>query len=189
MDKKLLVSVCFGALLLIGTISSQPAHAELQFSLKFGTSGSTDSGLKNPASVFVSGDGKTIYVIDTGNNRIHAFEKSGVHDFTFGSFCDAASISTCNDNLPGADNDGDGQFNNPTGAAFDPSNDLLYVADTDNNRIQVLDVGNTGKFELKFGSTGSTDGKLNSPGGLAFDTSEDLLYVADTGNNRIQDLS
>jgi len=58
MDKKFLASVCFGVLLLIGTISSQPAHAEMQFSLKFGTSGSTDSGLKNPTSIFVSGDGK-----------------------------------------------------------------------------------------------------------------------------------
>ncbi|MBM2819511.1 MAG: Fibronectin type domain protein [Nitrosarchaeum sp.] len=186
MDKKLFASLCFGALLLMGTISFQTADAELKFSLKFGTPGSSASNLQNPNNVLVSGSGNTIYVIDTGNHRINAFEIDGDHDFKFGSFCDVDSIVACNTTSPGADNSGDGQFNNPKAAVLDSSNNLLYVADTANDRIQVINVDNEGAFDYRFGSSGSADGKLNSPEGVALDKSEDLLYVADTGNNRIQ---
>ncbi|MCI4432839.1 MAG: NHL repeat-containing protein, partial [Nitrosopumilus sp.] len=161
MDKKLLVSLCFGALLLMGTVSSQTANAELKFSLKFGA-GSTENDLKNPTSVLVSSNGKIIYVVDTGNNRINLFKKDGTQSSKFGS-----SGST------------DGLFQVPKGSVLDSLNGLLYVADTGNNRIQVFD--DSGKFKLKFGSSGSADGQLNSPIAVALDTTKDLLYVAETG--------
>jgi titin len=86
--------------------------------------------------------------------------------------------------------------------AFDEDENMLYVADTENNRIQVFEIiaGNTcpsGTDEIidgvcfveEFGSSGSTDGKFNAPSGLALDEDNGLLYVADTDNNRIQMLT
>jgi uncharacterized protein (TIGR03663 family) len=74
-----------------------------------------------------------------------------------------------------------GQFSEPRGLAADPRGNL-YVADTKNNRIQVLD--NEGKFVRSFGSAGSGDGQLKEPGGVALD-SDGSLIVADTWNHRI----
>ena len=91
---------------------------------------------------------------------------------------------------------GDGEFKSPSGLALDTGNDLLYVADTENDRIQIIDVdGNcSGSDELatdvcfvdKFGERGDDDGEFDMLSALVFNASEDLLYVADTGNNRIQ---
>ena len=93
----------------------------------------------------------------------------------------------------------DGKFDEPAGLAFDETSDFLYVADTENDRIQVFEIisgttcpSNTDEiidgvcFVEEFGSSGSSDGRFNSPSGLAIDTDNDFLYVADTENNRIQ---
>jgi titin len=92
--------------------------------------------------------------------------------------------------------DEDGEFKTPSGLAIDISNDMLYVADTDNERIQIIDVdGNcSGSDELtddvcfvdEFGQVGDDDGEFDVPSALVLNTGDDLLYVADTGNNRIQ---
>mgnify|MGYP003336132246 CR=1 FL=1 len=58
----------------------------------------------------------------------------------------------------------------------------LYVADTGNNRIQKFD--RTGKFLVKFGTSGSGDGQLFRPGAVA--AVNRSVYVADTGNARVQ---
>jgi DNA-binding beta-propeller fold protein YncE len=59
----------------------------------------------------------------------------------------------------------------------------VYVADTNNNRIQKFD--GTGEFLAKFGDTGNEEGSFSLPEGVAVD-SEGNVYVADTNNNRIQ---
>jgi len=59
----------------------------------------------------------------------------------------------------------------------------VYVADTNNHRIQKFDSG--GSFQAKWRSYGSGDGQFNCPGGVAVDSSGNV-YVADTINHRIQ---
>jgi len=100
----------------------------------------------------------------------------------------------------GSSGSGDGDFNSPSGLALDASNDLLYVSDTNNDRIQTfklvdasdnctqgtIEITNGVCFVEEFGSSGSGNGDFNSPSGLALDASNDLLYVADTNNDRIQ---
>ena len=71
---------------------------------------------------------------------------------------------------------GDGQFNYPNGVAIDSSGNV-YVADSDNHRIQKFD--SSGGFITKWGSFGSEDGQLNGPSGVAVDSSGNV-YVADT---------
>jgi len=90
----------------------------------------------------------------------------------------------------------EGKFKSPSGLAFDRGNDFLYVADTDNDRIQIFDVdGNcSGSDEVandvcfvdEFGDSGNGEGEFNSPTALVLDTGRDLLYILDSGNDRIQ---
>ena len=62
----------------------------------------------------------------------------------------------------------------------------MYVADTNNHRIQVLHHDLT--FWHMFGHKGSKSDKFSYPHGLAID-SQSALYVCDAGNTRIQKLS
>jgi titin len=84
----------------------------------------------------------------------------------------------------------------PSGLALDTDDDILYVADTNNNRIQIIDVdgscsgndelANDICFEDEFGKLGDEDGEFEKLSALVLDPSDDLLYIADSGNNRIQ---
>ena len=131
---------------------------------KFGSSGSGDGQLMDPAEIRFGHDG-LLYVADQSNHRIQVFRTDGTFVRKFGS--------------KGLKN---GQFTYPTGIAFGPDK-LLYVSDCDNHRIQVFQ--SDGTFVRKFGSQGNADGQFNSPVCLAF-SSDGLLYVSDQSNHRIQ---
>jgi uncharacterized protein (TIGR03663 family) len=77
---------------------------------------------------------------------------------------------------------GDGQFNQPKGAAIGPDGSL-YVVDTFNARVEKFD--KDGKFLLAWGSEGQGDGQFKEPWGIAVGPNGDV-YVADTWNHRIQ---
>ncbi|MBI4494567.1 MAG: TIGR03663 family protein [Chloroflexi bacterium] len=73
-----------------------------------------------PRDVAVAPDG-TVYVTDTGNKRVEAFDLQGNARRAFGS-----------------EGNGEGQFREPVGLALDAQGNLL-VADTWNNRVQRVD--------------------------------------------------
>jgi len=166
------------------------------FLFNFGDTGSDDDEFRNPSGMVIDDGEDILYVADTDNHRIQIFE------LTNGSNCPSDTDEIVNDEVCfvddfGSAGSGDGRFDEPSGLAFDEDNDLLYVADTENNRIQVFEIvsGNTcpsGTDEIidgvcfveEFGSSGSSDGKFNAPSGLALDITNDLLYVADTDNHQ-----
>ncbi|KAK3732622.1 hypothetical protein QZH41_008260, partial [Actinostola sp. cb2023] len=78
----------------------------------------------------------------------------------------------------------EGQFNFPYCIALNPSNNLLVISDSHNNRIQVVD-NVSGRFRKSFGTYGTDEGMLNHPHGITVD-SNDSIYVADSGNSRVQ---
>ena len=78
------------------------------------------------------------------------------------------------------------QFIAPEGIAISPITGQVYIADTYNHRIQVLNPDLT--FSNLFGSKGSANGQFQSPRDIAID-SQGLVYVADTNNHRIQKFS
>lgn len=81
----------------------------------------------------------------------------------------------------GAAGSGPAQFTTPRNIAIGPDGNL-YVADSGNHRIQVLD--SDGNFLREWGQFGSAPGELNEPWGITVDSQ--FVYVADTWNYRVQ---
>lgn len=156
------------------------------------------------------GDYYYVYVADTGNHRVQRFkvEKSGgiggggepMYDGEWGYYGDE-----------------DGEFNSPEGVDVDPietPEDLgmgapipcmlenwearVYVADTNNHRVQFFKLDGT--FVGEFGQYGDADAEFRVPqdvgvgirleglGGMVQTCAARLVdvYVADTGNHRVQ---
>ena len=84
-------------------------------------------------------------------------------------------------NTIGRRGSGDGQFSFPSGISI--KGDVLYVADTDNHRVQKLT--SSGKFLHKFGQQGSDQGQFNRPVAVIIDANNKLI-VSDFNNHRLQ---
>ena len=78
------------------------------------------------------------------------------------------------------------QFKYPAGIAISPITGQVYIADSGNNRIQVLNPDLT--FSHSFGKKGSANGQFNNPCDISFE-SQGLVYVADWANHRIQNFT
>ncbi len=76
----------------------------------------------------------------------------------------------------------DGKFNRPWGVAIGPNN-RLYIADSENARVQVLALDGT--YIHKWGIRGTGQGEFRRPKGLAVDKRGDV-YVGDDISGRIQ---
>jgi len=74
-----------------------------------------------------------------------------------------------------------GQFNEPYGVAYDPVG-LIYVADTNNHRIQKF--SDAGDYVTSYGSEGTGLTQLITPHHLVVN-STGYLFISDLGNNRI----
>ena len=89
-----------------------------------------EPGFYGPRRIAIGPD-NSIYVVDQGHNRIAKLSAEGQVLTVWGSA-----------------GKGDGQFNDPTSVAVDPSTNKVYVADPMNKRIQVFD--ENGKFLTKW---------------------------------------
>ena len=78
-----------------------------------------------------------------------------------------------------------GEVHRPSGAAV--ANGVVYVADTRNHRVQLLDLA-TGAVLKVVGERGSVPGTFRVPSVVVVDE-EGLVFVADSGNGRVQILS
>ena len=132
----------------------------------WGGAGSGNGQFNQPMGLAVDSTGN-VYVADSGNNRIQKF----TYNTTSGAYTYAAQWDGAASGYP---------LNSPSGLTVDSSGNV-YVADTNNHRIQKFD--SSGNYLRQWGSYGSDNGEFNQPRGVAVDGSGNL-YVADTGNDR-----
>ncbi len=82
----------------------------------------------------------------------------------------------------GSSGSGPGQFFRLGSIGINASGNV-YVADIDNNRVQVFD--QSGNFLRAWGSSGTGNGEFQHPEGVAVNSSG-FIFVVDTGNYRVQ---
>jgi hypothetical protein len=149
-----------------------------------GTTGTAEHQFEGPEGVAVA-SGK-VFASDFGNHRIQVFNGFGAFQYMWGfGVLDGfpmfeSCTSSCRAGIAGAAN---GQFRYPAGLAATSSDDV-YVADSQNHRIQRFTSGGLGA-EIAWGSLGSANGQFNNPLNVALD-SLGRVYVADANNNRIE---
>jgi sugar lactone lactonase YvrE len=129
--------------------------------MRLGTAGVSGNGpnqFSGPTGVAVAADG-SVFVTDghetDSNHRVVKFTASGQFVLSFGEF-----------------GSGPGQFNVPHAIAID-SNGRLFVADRDNNRIQIFD--QQGRFIDQWTQFGR-------PSGISIGA-DDTIYVSDNQSN------
>ncbi len=125
--------------------------------------------LKDPEALSIAPDG-TLYIADTGNNRIVVWVPDGKTFKTIGTFGDKADWK----DPP--------EFNQPSGILIHPSGQI-YVGDTLNHRVVVLDAN--GMAVTTWGSQGTGNGEFNMPRTIAKDHFGNI-WVLDSGNSRVQ---
>lgn len=152
--------------------------------------GAGDS-FNGPRGVAVADGGggiKNLYVADTGNQRILKFTETGASTDLFSMTAQAGTKgATGSDCVTGATPSI--LFNNPYDVAVDTENSRVYVADTLNHRVVVLDLNLAlvGCW-MNTGVSGNDSTHLNTPRSLAYSTATDSLIVTDTLNHRLVEI-
>ncbi len=151
-----------------------------------------DCLLNQPSAVEIRPDGD-IYIVDMRNERIRLLRTD---DWLVGTvagngeqdYCgEGDALETCFAFPKSANPEPGGSI------AYDAARDLLYIADTENHVIRVLDV-EAGVTRLLAGSPqepGDVDGtgtiaRFDLPTRVAFDAATDTLFVADPNNHKVR---
>jgi len=167
----------FAYIAIITFAAASPLNAAFEYESYYGGAGNSDGYFMFPSGVAVApseGSYLYVYVADTGNHRIQRirlYPDTGSYRGTFNSKW-------------GSYGSGNGAFVNPTGVAYSPRNDYVYVADQGNHRIQYFDA--SGSFLGKWGSYGNGAGSFKRPWDVEASPRTGYVYVADSGNDRVQ---
>ena len=173
-------------------IGVQGSGIAAEVALDPGTVTSVATGLKLPLGAAVDSIGNT-YVADTGNNRVVAYSTTGTPTVlagtgTAGYTGDGSKATLATLSAPSA-------VSVTTG-------DLVYIADTGNNVVRVVNPATglistvAGGATTVCGDARDTQGdgcfgtltKFSKPAGLAADIYGNV-YVSDTGNNIVREIS
>ena len=141
----------------------------------FGLYRSKNGQLNWPAGVAVDAD-DNILVADLGNHRIQKFSSDG-------NFITAVGKRGNKHLAVNREGNNQLEFQYPIGIDIHPRTRKVYVADSQNHRIQILNPDLT--FSSSFGSRGSDIGQFQYPWDVVFDSTGNV-YVADSENHCIQ---
>jgi len=150
-----------------------------------GSKGSNDiDNLKGPAKMFVDRKTNELYVADGyGNHRVIVFDadsgKYKRHWGAYGKKPDDANLGNYNPDAPIAQ-----QFRNPVHCAELSNDNLLYVCDRVNDRIQVFKPDGTFIKEVFIAKRTLGDGSVWD---IAFskDPQQKYIYLADGANEKV----
>ncbi|NWV39695.1 NHLC2 protein, partial [Grantiella picta] len=121
---------------------------------------------------------RTVSLKDGAVKHLVGGERDPLNLFAFGDV-DGAGINA--------------KLQHPLGVTWDKKRKLLYVADSYNHKIKVVDpkmkncatLAGTGEASNVVGSS-FTESAFNEPGGLCVEENGRLMYVADTNNHQIK---
>jgi len=131
---------------------------------QFGSSGSGDSNFSSPNDVTVGPDTLTMWIADTGNNRVSIWTRATSGDpFT--------TSTTLNG------------FSSPKGLVLSSDGLTLYVTDFGANRVVAWARATTDGLWAPSATIASLG--LNGPYGIAISANDRTLYVSDMFNNRV----
>lgn len=149
----------------------------------------TNTSLCSPSGVAFDFFGN-LYIGDAANQLVRKVDTNGIISTIAGNYSRAFT------NLNGGYS-GDGglatnaTLNYPFGIAIDSFGDV-YIADSGNNRVRMVDTNGTittvagnGTADYSGDNGAATNAALNNPLGVSIDTVGNL-YIADSGNNRIR---
>jgi ABC-type oligopeptide transport system substrate-binding subunit len=141
--------------------------------------------LYGPEALALDADG-SLYIADTDNNRIRKVSPDGIITTVAGS----GHAGDAGDGGPAVN----ATLNLPRGLAVE-SRGNLYIADTANNKVRMVDARGTISTLAGTGTPGfqgdggsARSALLNGPMALAFSQSG-ILYIADAANNRIRQVT
>lgn len=143
------------------------------FVTKWGSRGRGDYAFNYPRMLAVDRNDGTVVIADTDNHQIKKYSNDGAT-----LLWKVGGVGTTL-----------GKFKNPHGVDVGPDG-RIYVADSRNSRVVVLDSSGTPLYA--FGSAGSGNGQFRYPRGIALDdngtatTSDDTLWVADWTRGIVQ---
>jgi DNA-binding beta-propeller fold protein YncE len=143
----------------------------------------TSSKLSGPLGLAADGFGN-LYIADSGNNRIEKVTPGGTLSIIAGD-------GTSGMASPGAATSS--HLNSPSGVAVDAAGSKVYIADTGNNRVEMVSSSDL-TFFAGDGTAGAasagtaTTSHLNNPTGVAVD-GNGKVYIADHLNNRVEMVS
>ena len=130
-----------------------------------------------------------VYFVDSANFRIRKMTPAGVVTTIAGDGYSWVFAGRWKDNAVGTT----ASFNWPVGLVFDPTNNCLYVADKENDRIRKISLTGTYAVTTLAGSGASstldgtgTAATFNKPSGIGIDPSGTYLYVTDRTGNKIR---
>ncbi|KAL7588310.1 hypothetical protein Lser_V15G39866 [Lactuca serriola] len=143
------------------------------------------SPLKFPGKLAVDIFNKRLFISDSNHNRIVVTDLDGNFIVQVGSSGEEGLRDGNFDNA---------MFNRPQGLAYNATKNLLYVADTENHALRVIDFVNedvqtlagngTKGSDYKGGGKGTTQ-LLNSPWDVCFEPANQSVYIAMAGQHQI----
>jgi YVTN family beta-propeller protein len=148
-----------------------------------GHADSPGASFSEPEGITYDPADNTLYIADTSNNEIRAMNPT------------TYAVTTVAGNLSAGFANGTGtgaQLRTPWGITYNPADGLIYIADSGNNAIRVMDPStNVVATIAGNGAAGSANGlgpaaTFNFPGYISYGPSGNYLLVTDTLNDLIR---
>jgi DNA-binding beta-propeller fold protein YncE len=143
---------------------------------------STSSGCKQPPATIAFGASPVALAVDQATHTVYAVnEDGGTVSVVNGATCNASVTTGCGQRPQQVD-----VGSAPDGVAIDQSTDTVYVANSQDNTMSVIN-GTTcnAKVTSGCGQTPPTIGVGNGPEGLAVNELTDTVYVANSNDGTV----
>ncbi len=152
----------------------------------------TQAGMSNPTRLAYDTVNQRVFVVDNSNSRVTAYNATST---IINGANAVAVLGQTNFTSSGSDTT-QSTMSYPVDIAYDNTNQRLFVADSNNNRVIVYNATSTiinganainvlGQTNFTNFGFAATQAGMALPSGLTYDSLNQRLFVSDSGNNRV----